>query len=320
MKTALIVNPGARRNRGGMLEKLKTTARNARMDVFEITDFAALGDTLGQILDLAPELLIISGGDGTVHGILSHLGEDQRFTAAMPLLALFPHGTTNVTAKDISLKSPHPRLLKRIAHLAESGTLHEHTHTRHSLRVENLVNLPPQHGFIFGAGAVSQATRKVQTDSNAKGWTGNAAVGKMLLGDILRKISGRDPSLGGMLTPQPMHMKARSGQIFDGKTLTIIATTLNRLVLGARPFWNQGNHPLHITRVGDFRDRFLTSLYRIFYGDKSKLPAEIFQSFSDEGFDLKLDSDIVIDGEFYPARNSAPLKVTLGPEFRFLRL
>jgi len=122
-----------------------------------------------------------------------------------------------------------------------------------------------------------------------------------------------------MLIPQDMHMKARRDQIFEGKTLTILASTLNTLVLGTKPFWNQGEEPIHIIRIGDFKDPFLTSLYRIFYGDKNKLPKDIFQSFSDEGFELKLGSDIVIDGEFYPAHETSPLKITLGPEFRFLR-
>jgi hypothetical protein len=265
-------------------------------------------------------MLITSGGDGTVHGILSILGEDKRFASTMPLLALFPHGTTNVTAKDIGLQSPHPRLLKHIARLERTNGLQSYILTRHSLRVENLANRPPQHGFIFAAGAPSQATKKVQLESNAKGWTGNAAVGKMLLGDIARKISGRDPSLGGMLIPQDMQMKTRSGQSFNGKTLAIVATTLNTLVLGAKPFWNQGIEPIHVTRIGNFKDQFLISLYRIFYGNKNKLPKDIYQSFSGEGFELKLDSDIVIDGEFYPACKSTPLEITTGPKFRFLRL
>ncbi len=320
MKAALIINPGARRNRGGMLEKLTQAASKANIAIFQIAGFDALGQLIDQIHSEAPELLITSGGDGTVHGILSLLGEDERFAAAMPLLALLPHGTTNITARDISLKSPHPGQLERIMQVAKTKNLQNVTLTRRTLRVENLAGLPPQHGFIFAAGAVAKATRKCQLEANAQGWTGNAAVGKMLLGDVVRKLSGKDPSLGGMLNPLDMHMRAKNGGSFSGKTMTIIATTLDNLVLGANPFWNQGKEPLHITRVAHFSDKFLTSLYHILYGNKSKLPGDIFQSFSDEGFELKISSDIVIDGEFYAAREEAPLKISAGPLFRFLRL
>ncbi len=319
MRGAIIINPLARKNRNGLLAPLRSAAREAQIEVFQISDFNALGEFMDQLHEFAPELLIISGGDGTAHAIISILGEDERF-ASPPILAILPHGTTNVTANDIGLKSPSPQQLARIMQLANSDDLQNHIITRRPIRVANLAGMPPQHGFIFGAGTVAVATKRCQSGANASGWTGNTAVAITLAGDLIRKIFGTDHTLGGLLETLDMRLETANGKNWRGETLTVLATTLNNLVLGAKPFWNQGAEHIHITRIGRVPDNFFTSLYHILYGNKAKLPDDVFQSFSDNAFELKLSAGIVIDGEFYQASNETPLKISTGPEFSFVRL
>ncbi len=319
MKAAIIINPLARKNRNGLLERLRDAANSAQIEILQIHDFNALDAIIDQLHDFNPELLAISGGDGTAHAIISLLGEDERF-ANPPILAILPHGTTNVTANDIGLKSPSPHQLARIMQLAGNGSLQNHIITRRPIRIANLAGRPPQHGFIFGAGTVAEATRRCQSGANASGWTGNTAVAMTLAGDLMRKIFGADHTIGGLLKTTDMHLATANGKNWQGETLTVLATTLDNLVLGARPFWNQGEEHIHITRISRIPDNFFTSLYHILYGNKNKLPDDIFQSFSDNGFELKLDADIVIDGEFYRALSETPLKISTGPQFSLVRL
>ena len=48
------------------------------------------------------EVLVIIGGDGTIHAVLSYLFSRKIFSS-LPMLAIVPAGTTNMTAKDFKI-------------------------------------------------------------------------------------------------------------------------------------------------------------------------------------------------------------------------
>ena len=319
MKTALITNPKARRNRNGKDSTLTSEAENLGISVYKILDFNKLPDLATDMMATEPELVIISGGDGTVHAVISILAETIA-EDRLPFIATLPHGTTNVTSLQVSLRKPDPRQLRALNQLVANGLTAENICKRRSICVANLSHQPPLHGFINAAGAVASATSRCQTDLNQKGWTGNVAVAMSLVKDLTKKLFSKDPEVGGLLAAIPMELKTDKKQHFEGDTLTVLISTLDRLVLGADPFWNTGNGALRITRVAKNPPEFFRNLYRILFGNKSKLPESHFQSFSADTLTLKVDGEILIDGEFYQASSQTPLKISSGPEFAFIRL
>lgn len=319
MKTALITNPHARRNRKGGDKKLVAEADKLGMAVYRIEDFTRLPELVEQMMVQSPQLVVISGGDGAVHAVLSLLaertGEDNQ-----PLLALLPHGTTNVTSLQLSQRKPDPKQLTRICALAEAGVPAQHLSHCRTVRIANLLGQPPLHGFINASGVVASATRRCQTNLNQNGWTGNVAVALSLIADLTKKIFSRDPEAGGLLKSVPMELKTMEGVIHDGGTLSVLISTLDRLVLGSCPFWNIGEAPLRVARVAENPPAFFTNLYRILFGNKDKLPPSHFQGFTTNALTLKVDGEILIDGEFYSASAQTPLEISAGPEFRFVKL
>jgi len=316
MTIALIINPFARRNRNGADAGLIREAENLGIALYRIEDFAALPELVTRMMAEAPDMVIVSGGDGTAHAVISLLGErdpDEK----RPLLALLPHGTTNVTALQVSLRKPDPRQLRRLA--APAGS-RPPTCRKHTVRVANLTDQPPLHGFINAVGVIASGTARCQTNLNQSGWTGNFAVALSMINDLIKKVLSRDPEAGGLLTPVSMRLTTADGRDYDEDTLTILISTLDRLVLGSSPFWNLAEGALHVTRVSKNPPDFITNLYRILFGNKHKLPASHFQSFSGDALTLTLDGEVLIDGEFYTASSQVPLEISAGPEFEFVRL
>lgn len=316
---ALIINPKARRNRGGGDARLSDEARTLGMDVTTIDDFGNLPALYSDMMAKQPGLVIVSGGDGTAHAVISLLAEKQP-EDQMPLMALLPHGTTNVTALQTSMRKPQPAQLARIAKAFLGGMPDELISRRRSIRVANLVGQPPLHGYINATGAVASATLRCQTNMNNKGVTGNVAVALSLIGDLAKQFFSSDPEAGGLLTPIPIELRTQEGRNLDGLTLTVLISTLDRLVLGSRPFWNQTGEPLHVIRAEANPPGVFINLYRVMFGDKSRLPKSHFSSFSSLALTQTLTGDVLIDGEFYRADEKTPLEISAGPELRFVRL
>lgn len=319
MKISLITNPHARRNRNGGDSKLVAEARKLGVSVFRIDKFDDLPALFAGMMADKPQLVIISGGDGTVHAIMSLLAE-RSDGGDRPVVALLPHGTTNVTALQISLRKPGPEQLGRICELAASGLSTQNIGKRRTIRIAGLDGQPPLHGFINAAGAIASATKRCQTNLNQRGWTGNFAVAMSLINDLAKKLFSADPEAGGLLASTDMELKTADNHLYEGETLTVMISTLDRLVLGTSPFWNIEDGALRILRVSHNPPDFFTNLYRILFGNKSKLPDSHFLGFSTQSLSLRLSGVVLIDGEFYTASDEKPLEISAGPEFDFIRL
>jgi diacylglycerol kinase (ATP) len=74
------------------------------------------GDALSRAscIDIAPEQLVVAGGDGTINEVLNGLADPSR----VPILHL-PVGTANMLARDLGL----PRGLKHLASVLERGKI-----------------------------------------------------------------------------------------------------------------------------------------------------------------------------------------------------
>jgi hypothetical protein len=188
---------------------------------------------------------------------------------------------------------------------------------RHTLRIANPRDGRARHGMFLGAGAVAAAAAYCQTAFNARGLTGNWPVFQTLAGAVAKALFTRyDPADATRIDrPFPMSVRSPHGAIADGPQLLLLASTLERLVLGARPFSDRGEGAIRATIIPYPPPSLLLWTLPILRG--SLPPASVSGRF--HGFDIASSTSYVLDGEFFEGPEGEALRVETGPLFSYLR-
>jgi diacylglycerol kinase family enzyme len=154
MRVGAIDNPHSHRNKQ-RASGLEAAAREVEGFCYApLDDMADLPTILADLARKDLELLVISGGDGTVQAVLTELIEARPFEQ-LPTLAILPRGMTNMTASDIGIGGD--KGLRRLFQHCRSGELSGHLHRRHLLRLENIRDYGPQVGMFFGGAGIYRA-------------------------------------------------------------------------------------------------------------------------------------------------------------------
>lgn len=251
----------------------------------------------GPLPDLSRfSLLVLAGGDGTLQRTLTEALE-QTPASALPPIAVLPAGRTNMSAADLN----HHRRFTQCAKALEAmvdGTLPPAT-ARPLIRVDQVDG--HQYGWFFGLGAVSAGIAR---------WSG-ARSGSQL-GTTLRTAWYSAKGLLAPSEPQEVRWNGETRQVF-----AMLATSLDRLLFGCRPYWGDGEG-MHNTWVfAEARGRVRRSL-RLLRGDASleRLPG--YSSGNRTNLEFELDGPYTIDGELFD--NRGPLRLSLSEPLRWLAL
>lgn len=321
MKTAriaVISNPLSERNRNGMADIVATLA--GRRDVQHIIFEPGL-DLQAVLVDLAAcecELIVLNSGDGLVHGLLGALFLGGAF-AKPPPLALLPRGMTNMTAADVGLGGRDAGTLARLLDIAAQGNLDRHLVRRRVLKVDYDPARPGERGMFFGAAGIYDAIHLCTGTIHTRGLTGSWASTATLLTILGRALVRGVDSLG--LGGAEVGVVADGVAGGSGPRALVLATTLDRLVLGSRPFWNNGGAPIHFTVVDHPATGLLRYSRQILFGGKNRrLPDPPYHSSAAGRLELRLDVPFTIDGEFFQAAPGTPVVITAAEEVRYVKL
>ncbi len=315
-RVGVIVNPGSGRGRGKGLALAELLKATPSVDVVVLARFPEIYPALERFAAQGVTELFISSGDGTVQAIQTWLAESKAF-AMLPRLCLLPHGTTNMTAADLGFKR---RNLGEQAAFIGNPTPRESAE-RHTIRVANPAHGKPQHGMFFGTGAVSEATRYCQTAFNDKGVGGNwatfATLATVLSKSVFLKPNPHDPNRFDK--PYPITVKINAHTLCHGDQLMMLATTLNKLILGAKPFWG-GSHggPLRVTTMPYPIPSIPRWIIPSLYGSETRKSPPGALSSTCSVCEVETATSFVIDGEFHDAPKDQPLRLETGALFRYI--
>jgi hypothetical protein len=319
LKIGLISNPTSQRNRRG-LDELRTASEGERELVHVVaggTD--GLSGILAELARREVGLLVINGGDGTVQRVLTELLENRPFEAVPPV-AILARGMANMTAADVGLRGRPSRALPRLIEVARRGEMTSHLEHRPVLRVENVRGLPPQRCMFLGAAAIYDAIefccRKVYT----RGLTGNLGMGLTLGAFLLQGLLGRRDGESAIRS-RDISIKVDDRSVERARRLLVLATTLDRLVLGTRPFWGEDSRPIRFTSINHPPVALLSSAPKVLYGwGRASLSQDVYVSGGAERLSLGLDSPFTLDGERFEPASPATLLVTAPERVGFVRL
>jgi diacylglycerol kinase (ATP) len=314
----LISNPRSQRNRRG-LDGIHRVIAEAP-DVIHVTTDAC-GDLDRGLAELARRgvgLLLINGGDGTVQAVLTSLLENRAFET-MPYLAVLARGMANTTAADIGLRGRGDAGIARLFAALRSGTIADHVVERPVLRIENLRGKGPQRGMMFGAGAIQDAIELCHREVYARGFKGRFGIGVTLAGLLLGTIfKVRDH---GVLKGHDIAIALDGGAEHRTSRLLVLATTLDRLILGSRPFWNCDGGTIRYTSISYPPEQLLRSAAKILYGGRRRaLSPEVYDSRGAGHIAVRLDGPFTVDGEMFEASPDQPVVITAADRVRFVRI
>jgi len=322
MRIGLVSNPRSERNKKGMAE---LEAFLKAMPAIRHRPFEPGASFTGILRELAAEeveILVCASGDGTVQGVLTSLLADRPF-AKRPYLAILPRGMANMTAADCGLKGRGVDALERLLDAARSGRLEGHLAPRRVLKVDYSDDAVAPRGMFFGAAGIARAIHYCTGEMHTAGlkgeWSHAATLVSLLVGSMVKGLDamGLEPHEVGIALDD----ETANGPPRRERLLLLLATTLERLVLGSRPFWNADSAPFRLTRIGHPPKGLLRHAGRVLYGgDRRRLPEDTYRSGGAVRARLWFDHAFTIDGEFFTPRPERPVVITADERVDFIRL
>lgn len=290
---ALISNPRSHRNKGARATSFDGGPRHVSPSTL-----SELEDAIAQFAAEKVKLLIIDGGDGTIRDVLT-AGYDI-WKGDPPRLLVLPSGKTNALANDLRIPS---RL--EIGHSLRFA-VQSHIERRAPIEVRGAgLGCTVLRGFVFGAGAFVDAIALAQRTHRAGAFAG-LAVGLTLAWSIGRTLwgsqgsnwaDGAEMAVSYGADSVPLHGRVPDGQR-DGYLL--LASTLNRLPLGLRPFGRE--RPGMKTLLIDAPPLAVpTSVPRLLLGSHApSLETSGYHRVDTDQMHLDMPAGFVLDGEYYP--------------------
>jgi diacylglycerol kinase (ATP) len=316
-KVGVIINPKSGRGRGkglALAAALENTNRQ-QVDVVVLNSFDDLYTGLAGFAANDVRDVFISSGDGTIQAIQTWMAESGAFKQ-LPRLCLLPHGTTNMTAADLGFRR---NSIDDQAQFIGNVTPQE-VRARPTLRVVNPKGRGPLHGMFFGTGAVSEATRYCQVAFNDKGvggqWATFATLASVLSKSLFLPPNATDPNRFDK--PYPISLKTDGLIQCEGQQLMMLATTLEKLILGTRPFWGGATAPLRTTTLPYPVPSIPRWIWPMMFGSETRNRPTGATSRACHSCEVTCPTPFVIDGEFYDPPTDEPLRLETGPRLDYI--
>lgn len=314
LRVGVLSNPFSTRNRKGMTRLRGILSRHADIPHVEIAAWDGLKAALDQLMSKDLDALVLNGGDGTVVGVLTELRR-RAPSARIPALFVLASGNTNMIAGDVGAAGVPDRALSGFLSAAVSGSGLDREE-RPLIRVDQ-EGEPARFGFFVGAIAIVRAMLLAHRTLHPLGFDrglGDAAA--MGLG-VLKVLFGRAE---GLLSSVPMELSFDAEPMRSNDYCLFMASTLDRLLFGARPFWGAGTGPIRATLVRAPADRPLLSLLPMMRGRPSeRMTRSGYVSRNAQRIALAFDGPFAIDGEICQASRERPVRLSDGGSVEFLR-
>jgi diacylglycerol kinase (ATP) len=314
LNRAVLINPKSGRGGKG-IGLSRHLGAHPRVMVRMLDDFSQLPEILAEMGRAEIDELFISSGDGTIHAILTEIAESRPFPS-LPKVGILPHGKTNLTAGDLGLRLP--------SRAAEAGFIAGKaaslTKPRSTLRVVNPRDGRVRHGMFVGTGAASTGTRFCQQVFHGTGVTGKWATSATLLSAVARALftRGHPDDRKRLDRAYVIGFTIGNDAFPPAPRLFLMASTLDRLLLGARPFWGGKRAPIRVSIVPYPIPSVLRWMLPMMYGGENRRAPKGAASWSTDHLTVSTREEFVIDGEFFDPPSNEPLQIETGPSFTFI--
>jgi hypothetical protein len=311
----VLINRKSGRNRAGVSELRRLIARSPEVMVRETAGPAEAAAALRDFRAREITMLAVAGGDGTLQRVFNLLFNDRIFPAPPPI-GVLPGGTTNMIGYDIgAARKPDKELAALLARM-RAGRLAESRVRRRLMAVRRDGDAAPAFGLFGGGAGIYQGTMLSRRSVNRVGLrdaAGPLAGMVSLLGPL---VIGRNP-----ITPVAAQI-AHDGTAEPRRDyIAIMASTMQRLILGLSPFWGSGPGAIRLTTVAAKPRRFSRVLLPLLNGrpPPDATPDNGYRSVNADHIEIDMEGGFVLDGELLDVAAGRKLRLDAGPEITFVR-
>ncbi len=262
-------------------------------------------------------LIVVSGGDGTVQAVLTELFQHRPFETPPPLMVL-QAGTTSMTALDVGVRGSQQMALQRLFRRLRSGKGLAPIIERPVLRVQ-----VPGHGvrcgMFFGVGGTCRAIEYFHRHRHIPNFRGRTGI----LLTMIRFIPALFLPHGTLMPPTPLTIRLDRRPRRQIDAAFVLVSTLKRLLLGLFPFWGTETGTLNYTEVALPIRHPLRVLPFLAMGRRNPYgtSANGYTSHRVDAVRIHTDTSVTLDGQiYYPTTAKDPTVVRCGGHATFFRL
>jgi len=315
---AVLSNPKSTTNQLSMPKVRALVNESPNVVHYELNDIACIDDALQLFAKASPSLLVINGGDGTIGAVLAALLYRNPFRI-IPPIAVMPGGKTNMTAADLGIKGDPERVLRQLLAIALEGRIPDMLTNRNLIELDLGDGEAPRVGTFFGAAGIVKAIKWTRDNAYSKGLPNGLAhiLAFARLASAFLGIGKRDEDL---LRSKDIGICMRGAQVDASNYVMVSATTLERLVLGLKPYGHEGSGGLKFSAVEFGAANTRRALWALFTKgwDKQKVDG-VFTRRSNEIM-LTCSDSVTLDGELYDLDDNQDIRLRGDRSLTFVSL
>jgi hypothetical protein len=295
-------------------------AKNADIFHYEVEEVGQVSRALEMIARVKPKVLVINGGDGTVQAALTELYHGGHFKGTPPPVAVLPNGKTNLIALDLGADGSPLKALENILELAQ-GDLTDHIVPRELIALsDGSDDARPVIGMFLGGAGLADTILYCRHKIYPLGLPNGISHFLTVVAVFVSAIFGLKADF---LPPKSNSVRIsmmRDGELV-GRFSVLVVTTLEKLLMGGKAVEGQAGGGLKLLAV----DQRPIAMIRVVWasligllGKKRYTGVHV-----SEGDMIRIDrenSNVVLDGEVFEARNGQPIVLRPTPPVPFLKL
>lgn len=315
-KLGVLINTQSGRNRTGTQALDALLASRPDIAVQRPATPQATAASLASLADEGVNVLGVCGGDGTVQQVLNVVLSPASPFGQIPALAVLPGGTTNMIAHDLNEASRPVAVLEAIIKHLDAKTLPTRRTSRPIIRLSGGDAIAPAYGLFFGAAGIYDATISNRGSVDRLGVRDGFGPGLRIFAILFKVATGRDP-----FPPTPLRITV-DGKLYGEKpTVVVLASTMDRLSMGLKPFWGNGNGGIRLTLVFEASHSILRAVWLALRSRPHPLltPANGYDSLNADRVELAFDGGCVLDGESFHASRTRPILLQNITDLAFIR-
>ncbi len=297
---AAISNPLSGRNKRGAFELFdREVAKYSSINHIAASQPQKIIQALEDFRNTGAHYLIVNGGDGTLQTILTYLKQEPRIGFS-PELILLRAGTTSMTFGDVGCAGKIGDVLKRIVKYSERET--GFPLFRRVSRPVLQMTIPERKkvvcGMFFGAGAIYSGILYCRQNLHTKGMRGELGPSIAMLRFLFDWVT-----VNKLTVPAKACIEVDGLDSITGEFGIIVATTLDRLLMGVYPFWGAGDKSTNpaLTLIKRNPPRSVKAFSSILRGQPPGVEsqANYYHSYFPNSVRIVIENGFTLDGELF---------------------
>ncbi len=321
MRIGLLNNLRAGRNDTQVQRLLQFIGNRPDVIHAETSSADVVPEALADLARQEVDVLIVNGGDGTLQYALTEILGNQAFEGRVPMIAPLCGGRTNMTASDIGCDKDAVRGMAGLLEDIENGRLEERVTPRPVLRVRHGIDRESEYGMFFGLGVIHRAIElNHQLFDNERSHKIQGAIGAtMVTAGLVGRLAVGDTD--GILSPDKVQVIIDGEPQKPGEFYLGIASSLDQLFSGMRPFWGEGAGGVKFSTIASDAHRIPGALAGILRGKPRAHVTEEngFTSRNAGRVELCLDCGFTVDGELFDPEPGRRVELTADNTVQFVR-